>query len=99
MGQQSGASSNMANRILGFIKKGVSSRTRDIIIPLYSNLVMRHLEYAVQFWSTYLKKDIEMLERIHYSAAKMVQGLAGLDYDGRLKDLGMCTLQERRIRV
>lgn len=98
MGNQCRIASNRANSILGFIKKNVSSRSSDIILPLYRGLVRPHLEYAVQFWSPYLKKDIDLLERVQHRATKIIQGTSGLDYEDRLKKLNMYTLQERRKR-
>ena len=48
--------------------------------------------------SPYLKKDIETLERVQRAATKMVQGFHQLSYDDRLAQLGLTTLEQRRIR-
>ena len=50
--------SNTANKTLGMIKRTFTSRNSNVIIPLYKSIVRLHLEYCVQTWQPYLKKDI-----------------------------------------
>ncbi|GAB0184239.1 cAMP-dependent protein kinase inhibitor alpha [Grus japonensis] len=53
-----------ANRVLGCIERGVTSRSREVILPLYSALVRPHLEYCIQLWGLQYRRDMELLERV-----------------------------------
>ena len=87
-----------AMKVLGFIKRTFTHKSENIVITLYKALVRPHLEYAVQFWSPYLTKDIEKLERVQARATKMIPALRRLSYERRLAKLKMFTLETRRLR-
>ncbi|GAB0202860.1 hypothetical protein GRJ2_002751600 [Grus japonensis] len=64
MSWQCALAAQEANHVLGCIKSSVTSRSREVILPLYCGLVRPHLEYCVQLWVPQYRRDIELLEQV-----------------------------------
>ena len=92
------AARNRANRVLGFIKRNVSYKSKFVIMSLYNSYVRPHLEYCVQAWKPHYRHDINMLESVQRRATKLIPELKSKSYSERLKALDMFSLEYRLLR-
>lgn len=68
------------NGIWGCIRYSVASRSREVILPLYSVLWRPHLDYY-GFWVPKYERDMKYLEIIEQRTAKMIRSLHHLSYE------------------
>lgn len=92
------AATKKANQVLGLIKRSFRTREPNTIKKLYTSLVRPHLEYAVQVWNPFHKKDIATIEGVQRRATKMIGQLRNVNYEDRLNKLNLTSLEERRAR-
>ena len=97
--EQCRIAASMGNQVLGMIRRNITYKEKSLIVPLYKAIVRPHLEYCIHAWSPYLRKDIDMLEKIlERRATKLIPGLRDLSYEERLNECGLTTLETRRLR-
>ncbi|CAM4653297.1 unnamed protein product [Lepidochelys kempii] len=61
-----------ANAVLGCIRRGISSRDKEVLVLLYKALVRPHLENCVQFWSPMFRENEFKLEQVQRRATRMI---------------------------
>ena len=85
-----------AQAVLGQIARAFHYRDRHVFVRLYVQYVRPHLEFCTPVWAPWTEGDKSALEKVQKKAIGMVSGLSGRDYETRLKELGLQTLEERR---
>ena len=64
MGRQCEVTVGRANRTLSCIHRCISSRAREVILPLCATLVRPQLEFCIQLWALHFRGDVDDMERV-----------------------------------
>ena len=89
------------NQMSGWILRTFSSRDRNVLIPVFKQLVMSRAEYCTILWSPTSAGLISQLETIQRSFTRRLsefQGIGRPNYWERLSKLNLYSLQRRRER-
>jgi len=74
------------------------TKKREVILTFYSALLRPHPESCIQLCCHQHKKDTDLSERVQRRATKMIRGLEHFSYGERLRQLGLSSLEKRRLR-
>ena len=56
--EQCGIAASKGNQMLRLIRRAITYEEKQLIVPLYKAIVRPYLEYCIQAWRPYRKKDI-----------------------------------------
>jgi len=98
-----GSQSNQANRMLSLIDqeiiyyevtRSLAQTTRQLFVRINGP----HLEFYVSTWSPHDKRQ-KIIEKVQHRFMRMILGLRFWHFVDRLKQLELCTMEERRNRA
>ena len=90
------ATVSRARRLAGLMFHSLISRSPDIILPVYFNIVRPILEYATVIWNPHLISQIDKIEKVQRYVTKRITGFSNLSYEDRLNTLHLPSLSHRR---
>ena len=73
---QSQAAIGKANRVLGYIQRGIIYKSKEVVLTLYRNLVRATSRMCVVLATA--SQDIDTTERVQRRATRLIPGLARL---------------------
>jgi len=88
-----------ASRILAMINRTIVYKSPENLVHLYKSLLRPHLEYCTAAWSPHYVKDKVLIEKIQRRFTRMILALKNLQYEDRLRELKLWTLEDRRVHA
>ena len=87
-----------ASLLSGWVFSVFRDRSPEIMLQLYKTMVRPLLEYCCLVWCPSGVGDIKAIENVQRCFTRRLDGMKGLDYWARLKELKLMSLQRRRQR-
>ena len=81
------------------IGRNISNRGSEGMLIFYKSLVRPLLDYCIQVWRPYAKKDFKIMESVQTRFTKMIDRCKDKIYMQRLSKLCLTTLDERYCRA
>ena len=78
-----------ANKMTGILKRNFKYMDDRIFLNLYKSLVRPHIEYSCVVWNPVTIRDQKAIEGVHRRATKSIPNLKDLNYEQRLRTLGL----------
>ena len=89
---------NKISDILGLLTRIFGQSSKQALPRLMNTYIRPTMEYAIQAWPPWLRKDIDLMQRIYHRATKLVAGLQHRPYVERIADLNLFDFNYRRFR-
>jgi len=86
------------NGILSQLSRTLISRNKEVIVNLYKVFVRPIIESAGPAWSPFERQFIDELEKVQRRATRMVPGIGHMNYEERLTQCRLTSLEHRRQR-
>ena len=86
----------IANFKLQQISRSFHYRDKDVFLSLYKRFVRPNLEFSTVAWSPWTNEDKENIEKVQIKAVNMISGLRGNNYEEKLTELKLESLESRR---
>ena len=84
--------------IMGMLLRTFETREREPMIKMFNSYLKSKLEYCCIIWSPNKQQYINKIEDIQRIFTRKIDGMEGLDYHERLRELEMFSLERRRDR-
>ena len=87
-------SKNLVNQLL----RGTVCRSRNFMITLFISHIRPLMDFSARLWNVGYLGDTRMLERVQRSWFGQIQGMDGMEYEDRIKQLGVYSVHGRLLR-